>query len=124
MLSLEVNERNYERFEGGKKLSDYYTLSGDNYIMHKELLKNVTFKQYDLVSAQEFLKFDLILCRNVMIYFNPELQDKVVKLFNNSLFMKGFLAVGEKETIAFCKSADRFETFSAEERIYRKIKDY
>lgn len=121
--SLEVNENNYLRFEGKKKLSDYYITSGDNYIMDKNLLRNVSFRQYDLVSGREFLKFDLILCRNVMIYFNPELQDRVISLFNKSMFMKGFLAVGEKETIAFCRNADRFETFCAEERIYRKLKD-
>lgn len=121
--SLEVNEKNYERFEGKRKLSDYFTVSGENYVMNKELIQHVTFKQFDLVQGQEFLKFDLILCRNVMIYFNPDLQDKVTQLFHKSLFMRGFLAVGEKETIAFCRSAEKFETFCAEERIYKKTKE-
>lgn len=121
--SLEINERNYERFEGKRKLSDYFTIEGENYVMNKELFQHVTFKQFDLVQGQEFLKFDLILCRNVMIYFNPDLQDKVTQLFHKSLFMRGFLAVGEKETIAFCRSAEKFETFCAEERIYRKTKE-
>ena len=121
--SLEVNEKNYQRFEGKMKLSDYYVTSGDNYIMNKDLLRNVSFKQFDLVMGSEFSKFDLILCRNVLISFTPELQNQVLRLFNNSLFMKGFLAVGEKETIAFCKNAEKFETFCAEERIYRKISE-
>ncbi|MBI4947915.1 MAG: protein-glutamate O-methyltransferase CheR [Bacteroidetes bacterium] len=121
--NMEVNEKNYQRFEGKGKLSDYYSSKEENVVFDKTLIENVSFKKFDLVQNEQYSKFDLILCRNVMIYFNPELQNKAIELFGNSLFMKGFLAVGEKETIAFCKSSDNFLTFSAEERIYQKIKD-
>lgn len=121
--NMEVNESNYQRFEGKGKLSDYYFKRDDAVVFDKTLIQNVSFKTFDLVQNEQYSKFDLILCRNVMIYFNPELQNKVVELFGKSLFMKGFLVVGEKETIAFCKSSDKFETFSAEERIYQKIKE-
>lgn len=121
--NLEVNENNYLRFEGKKKLSDYYTKSENNIVFGKDLIQNVTFKVFDLVQQKQFSKFDLILCRNVMIYFNPELQNTVVDMFCRSLFMNGFFVVGEKETIAFCKSSEKFSTFSAEERIYQKTNE-
>ena len=121
--NMEVNENNYLRFEGKYKLSDYYSKKDDNVVFDKSLIQDVSFKTFDLVQNEQYSKFDLIFCRNVMIYFNPELQNKVVDLFGRSLFMKGFFIVGEKETIAFCKSSERFDTFSAEERIYQKIKE-
>ncbi|MDP4267394.1 MAG: protein-glutamate O-methyltransferase CheR [Bacteroidota bacterium] len=121
--SLETSNNNYESYQGIQKLSDYYKLSttNDKVCFDLNLLKNVTFKTHDLVLDSPFSKFDLILCRNVMIYFNFELQNKVVQLFDQSLFKNGNLALGSKETIAWCKAARSFSVISVEDKIYKKI---
>lgn len=120
--NMEVNEANYQRFEGKKKLSEYYTqLNPELVQFDPRLISNVNFYKYDLVKNQPFSKFDLILCRNVMIYFNIELQNRVVELFDGSLFKGGYLAVGSKETIAWCNAAKNFSTISAEEKVYKKL---
>lgn len=121
--SQEVNENNYIRFEGKNKLSDYYTQAGDSVVFSKDLIQGVKFKVFDLAHEEQFSKFDIVLCRNVMIYFNPQLQNRVCETINKALFMRGFLVVGEKETIAFCKCSEKFETFCPEDRIYQKIKE-
>lgn len=123
LRNMEVNKSNYERFEGKGKLSDYFVEKDGNAFMDPSLITNVSFRTHDLVLGSPFSKFDLILCRNVLIYFNMPLQDTVVQLFNNSLFKNSFLAIGSKETIAWCKCIDKFSTFSIEEKIYQKIKD-
>lgn len=120
--NMEVNEANYQRYEGKKKLSDYYTRLNQELVQFDpRLIENVNFYKYDLVKSAPFSKFDIILCRNVMIYFNIELQNRVVELFDSSLFKGGYLAVGSKETIAWCNAAKNFSTISAEEKIYKKL---
>lgn len=121
--NMEINQSNFERFGSNNKLSDYYEVVDDKVKFDTNLIKNVKFTIHDLVNGTSFHKFDLILCRNVMIYFNLTLQDRAVSLFHESLFNNSFLAVGSKETIAWCKTADKFSTYCADEKIYRKIKD-
>jgi len=122
LRNMEVNEANYQGFEGKGKLADYYKqLNQDLVDFDKGLIDNVNFFKFDLVIGQQFSKFDLILCRNAMIYFNIELQNKVVELFENSLIKGGYLAVGNTETIAWCNAAKNFSTISAEEKIYKKL---
>jgi chemotaxis protein methyltransferase CheR len=121
--NMELNQSNYERFEGKGKLSDYFSENDGLACMDRSLIANVNFRTHDLVLGSSFSKFDLILCRNVLIYFNMPLQDRVVELFSNSLFKSSFLAVGSKETIAWCKNIDKYSTFSIEEKIYQKIKE-
>jgi chemotaxis protein methyltransferase CheR len=118
--NMELNGFNYEKYEGPKKLSNYFKVNGDYAYMDLDLLKNVTFKKFDLVQGDQFQRFDIILCRNVLIYFNLPLQDQVIAKFAKCMSLGGFLAVGSKETIAWCKSAENFSTFSLEEKIYQK----
>jgi chemotaxis protein methyltransferase CheR len=118
--NMELNSLNYKKFEGNDNLVNYYKTAGDNVIMDLDLLKNVTFKKFDLVQGEQYLKFDIIICRNVLIYFNFPLQDKIIDKFSSNLLEGGFLAVGAKETIAFCKSADKYKVFSHEDKIYKK----
>jgi len=118
--NMELNELNYRKFEGNENLSDYYKLSGDYVFMDLDLLKNVTFKKFDLVQGEQYLKFDIILCRNVLIYFNFPLQDKIIDKFSENLISGGFLAVGAKETIAFCKAAEKYTVLSQEEKIFKR----
>jgi chemotaxis protein methyltransferase CheR len=118
--NMELNGFNYEKYGGTKKLTDYFKVVGDYAMMDLSLLKNVTFKKFDLVQGEQFQRFDIILCRNVLIYFNLPLQDQVVEKFAKCMSAGGFLAVGSKETIAWCKSVDHYNTFSLEEKIYQK----
>ncbi|HZY78855.1 MAG TPA: protein-glutamate O-methyltransferase CheR [Cyclobacteriaceae bacterium] len=121
--NMEVNDKNYIRFQGTAKLSNYYREENGSAVFNKDLLRNVTFRQFDLVRGEVFNKFDLILCRNVMIYFNQALQNEVLKKFHSSLFKYGYLAIGTKESLMWCEYANRFICVNQEEKVYRKIKD-
>jgi chemotaxis protein methyltransferase CheR len=121
--NMELNEKNYVRFQGKKSLRDYYKEENGKAVFQKELLKNVTFRKYDLVTGEVFNKFDLILCRNVMIYFNQTLQNEVLKKFHSSLFKYGYLAIGSKESVIWCEYANRFIVVNQEEKVYKKIRD-
>ncbi len=120
--NLDVHESNYQRFSATtNNLSKYYTkINSDTVQFNPELIKNVTFKRHDLTKGEAFSKFDLILCRNVLIYFNFNLQNSVLNLFAESLYIKSYLAIGSKESIAWCESANLFKTVNAEEKIYQK----
>jgi chemotaxis protein methyltransferase CheR len=121
--NMELNEKNYIRFQGTGNFKDYYKEDNGNAIFDKELLMNVSFRRHDLVLGDIFNKFDLILCRNVMIYFNQTLQNEVLKKFHESLFKYGYLAIGSKESLIWCDYANRFIVVNNEEKIYKKIKD-
>jgi chemotaxis protein methyltransferase CheR len=122
--NMELNEKNYIRFQGtASALKEYYREENGNAVFNKELLANVSFRKHDLVLGDIFNKFDLILCRNVMIYFNQALQNEVLKKFHESLFKYGYLAIGSKESLIWCDYANRFIVVNNEEKIYKKIKD-
>ncbi len=121
--NMELNEKNYIRFQGTRNFKDYYREDNGNAVFNKDLLMNVSFRRHDLVTGDIFNKFDLILCRNVMIYFNQTLQNEVLKKFHESLFKYGYLAIGSKESLIWCDYANRFIVVNNEEKIYKKIKD-
>jgi chemotaxis protein methyltransferase CheR len=121
--NMELNEKNYIRFQGTRSFKDYYQEENGMAVFNKELLMNVSFRRHDLVTGDIFNKFDLILCRNVMIYFNQVLQNEVLKKFHESLFKYGYLAIGSKESLIWCDYANRFIVVNNEEKIYKKIKD-
>ena len=118
--NMELNGFNYEKFEGKLKLNNYFKSTGDYVFMDQDLLRNVTFRKFDLVQGEQTMRFDIILCRNVLIYFNLPLQDQIVEKFAKCTSQGGFLALGSKETIAWCKSVDNYNTFSLEEKIYQR----
>jgi len=121
--NMELNEKNYIRFQGTSSLKNYYKEENGNAVFNKDLLANVTFRKHDLVLGDVFNKFDLILCRNVMIYFNQTLQNEVLKKFHEGLFKYGYLAIGSKESLIWCDYANRFIVVNNEEKVYKKIKD-
>ncbi len=121
--NMELNEKNYIRFQGTASFKDYYKAENGYAVFDKSLLANVTFRRHDLVIGEPFNKFDLVLCRNVMIYFNQALQNEVLKKFHESLFKYGYLAIGSKESLIWCDFANRFIVVNNEEKIYKKIKD-
>ena len=123
LKNMETNVKNYIRFQGKKSLQDYYTEENGRAVIRKEFLSNVSFQKHDLVLGAEFGKFDLIFCRNVMIYFNQALQNEVLKKFHSSLHKYGYLVIGAKESMIWCDYANRFIVVNQEEKVYKKIKD-
>ena len=113
--------QNYIASEGRASFSDYYKAYGDAARFSPHLLEPVVFAQHNLVSDAEFNEFHLIVCRNVMIYFDRSLQDKVVGLLHRSLIRFGLLALGQKESLRFSRHADDFEEIDPREKIYRRI---
>jgi chemotaxis protein methyltransferase CheR len=109
------------RLAGGKSsLSDYYTAAYGSAVLDKSLRRRAVFSDHSLVSDQVFAEVQLICCRNVLIYFNRELQDRAIGLFKDSLARKGFLGLGSKESLRFSQHADAFTEFDRGERIYQK----
>jgi len=111
---------NYQKSGGKHSFSDYYTADYENVVMKQSLKDQVLFSSHNLVTDGAFGEMNMICCRNVLIYFNRELQDKVLQLFYDSLCPGGFLCLGSKENIKFSAVTDKFETVSEREKIYRK----
>jgi chemotaxis protein methyltransferase CheR len=113
--------QNYVRAGGTGDFSRYYTAAYDGVRFSRSLTENVVFAQHNLATDRGFNEFTVILCRNVMIYFDKALQDRVHRLFFESLETFGILALGHKESINFTPFAERYETLDPAERIFRKI---
>lgn len=123
LKNMELNEKNYIRYQGTSSLYKYFKDENGRAVMDKSLVENVSFREHDLVQGIVFNKFDLILCRNVMIYFNQTLQNQVLKKLHESLFKYGYLIIGSKESLIWCEIANKFIVVNNEEKIYKKIKD-
>lgn len=121
--NMDLNEKNYIRFQGNSSINDYYEEKNGKALFDPSLLERVSFRNFDLVRGAGFNKFDLILCRNVMIYFNQNLQNKVLRMLHESLFKYGYLAIGSKESLIWCEISNRFIVANNEEKIYKKIKE-
>jgi chemotaxis protein methyltransferase CheR len=119
---MQLYTENYQAAGGKRAFSDYYTAAYGGALFDKSLVENVTFADHSLSTDSVFSETQLISCRNVMIYFNKRLQDRVFGLFHESLCHRGFLALGSKESIDFSAYAGQFEPLVKRERIYRKMK--
>jgi chemotaxis protein methyltransferase CheR len=113
---------NYIKAGGKKSFSEYYTAKYDNAIFNQDLTKNVVFSQHNLVTDRSFSEFNVILCRNVLIYFDKPLQSRVHTLFYDSLAMFGILVLGSKESLKFSEYESCYEQIEMPEKIYRKIR--
>jgi chemotaxis protein methyltransferase CheR len=120
MQDMQAYAQNYRKAGGRRDFSEYYTAAYGNAIMDSTLRENVTFADHSLATDSVFSETQLISCRNVLIYFNKDLQDRAFGLFHESLCHRGFLVLGSKETLDFSNYADRFEALVKPERIYRK----
>jgi chemotaxis protein methyltransferase CheR len=120
--TMQENTSNYIAAGGHGTFSDYYTARYDYAIFRPQLRENVVFAQHNLVTDASFNHFNVILCRNVLIYFNNSLQERVQQLFLSSLEMFGVLGLGRKETIRYTTVADDFEMLDEEERLYRRVR--
>jgi chemotaxis protein methyltransferase CheR len=114
--------QNYLRAGGSRSFSDYYVAKYDAAIFSSSLTRNVVFSQHNLVTDRSFSEFNVILCRNVMIYFDRKLQDRVHSLFYESLVPFGFLCLGSKESLRFSKFEDCYEAVDDRNKIYRRSK--
>lgn len=112
--------QNYIAFGGRASFSDYYKVFGDRAQFDPSLLRQAVFAQHNLVSDASFNEFNLIVCRNVMIYFDRSLQDTVHELFYKSLTRSGVLGLGHKESIRFTSHADSYEALDGQEKLYRR----
>jgi len=111
---------NYQKAGGRNSFSEYYTAHYDSALIKKSLRDNILFSFHNLVTDGVFGEMNMVFCRNVLIYFNKELQNKVLKLFHDSLIPGGFLCLGSKESLKFSAVEDDFEVISQREKIYRK----
>ena len=101
-------------------LSDYYTAAYGRALLDKSLKDRIVFSDHSLATDSVFAEVQLVSCRNVLIYFNKELQDRALGLFRESLCRQGFLGIGSKETLRFSAEADGFDAFVKDEKIYQK----
>jgi len=98
---MQAYTKNYMLAGGAHAFSEYYKTDYQYAYFHPTLLKNIIFAQHNLVTDQSFNEFHVVLCRNVLIYFSPQLQSQVHHLFYESLSDNGFLCLGDKETLRF-----------------------
>jgi chemotaxis protein methyltransferase CheR len=113
--------QNYIKAGGTQAFSEYYLAKYDGAQFQRSLIDNVVFAQHNLVSDRSFNEFNVIVCRNVMIYFDRVLQDRVHELFYESLVTFGVLGLGHKEALRFSPHADSFEELDPAEKLYRKV---
>ncbi|MBL7138128.1 MAG: protein-glutamate O-methyltransferase CheR [Bacteroidales bacterium] len=110
----------YQKAGGKRSFSDYYTADDEKAKLNENLRKNIVFANHNLVTDSVFAEINLIVCRNVLIYFDRQLQDKVIRLFLESLPGGGFLCLGSKENLQFSNYFHAFEPVVDQERIYIK----
>lgn len=113
---------NYIAAGGKHEFSDYYRANYGHAILAKALREKIVFSPHNLAIDKCFNEFQLILCRNVLIYFNHTLQDRVISLFHESLADFGYLGLGDKESLLFSSKQNRFEPTDKTQKIFRKIK--
>jgi chemotaxis protein methyltransferase CheR len=120
---IQLFTENHRKAGGRSSLSDYYTAAYGGARFDKTLRDRTVFSDHSLVTDEVFAEVHLISCRNVLIYFDRELQDRATGLFTDALVRKGFLGLGSKESLSFSTHADAFTEFVREEKIYQRRSD-
>ena len=120
MVNMKHYTTNYIKSGGKCSFSDYYTAKYDSVLLDRSLKQNIVFSIHNLAVDRSFNEFQLILCRNVIIYFNQRLQNKVIDLFYESLCSFGFLALGNKESLLFTDRKKNFDEVDRKEKIFMK----
>jgi chemotaxis protein methyltransferase CheR len=111
---------NHRQSGARTSLSEYYTARYGRAVFDKSLKTNIVFSDHSLATDSVFAEVQLVSCRNVLIYFNRDLQDRAIGLFRDSLCRKGFLGIGAKESLRFSPNGDAFIDFAKNERIFQK----
>ncbi|HYG40944.1 MAG TPA: protein-glutamate O-methyltransferase CheR [Cytophagales bacterium] len=117
---IQENIKNYRLSGGEGSLSDHFVYKYNKIIMNASLRKNIVWANHNLVTDSVFAEANLILCRNVMIYFNKDLQNKVHNLFLQSLSNGGILCLGMKENMEFTEAKDKYMILDKKNKIYKK----
>ncbi|MBA4421332.1 MAG: chemotaxis protein CheR [Anaerolinea sp.] len=120
MRNMKAYTASYQQAGGTRSFSEYYTAKYDNALMRTSLQKNILWAQHNLVTDASFNEFHLILCRNVMIYFNQSLSAQVHELIYESLAPGGFLGLGSSESIKFTRHESDYEVMDAKEKLFRR----
>ena len=121
MDRMQEYTQNYQRAGGKSDFSEYYSVEHGVAKLDQGLSEHVVFAQHNLASDRSFNEFNVVLCRNVLIYFGRDLQRRVHQLFYDSLARFGVLGLGQKETLRFTDLEDRYEELDSREKIYRRI---
>jgi chemotaxis protein methyltransferase CheR len=111
----------YQKAGGRASLSDYYTAQYSSAVFDRSLKKSILFSDHSLATDTAFAEMELVSCRNVLIYFERELQDRAIGVLHASLRRKGFLGLGMKETLRFSEHGVAFKEFVIEDRIYQRL---
>ncbi len=114
---------NHRNSGARSSLSDYYTAAYGRAVFDKSLKEHIVFSDHSLATDSVFAEVHLVSCRNVLIYFNRELQDRALGLFREALCRKGFLGIGSKESLRFSAQAGNFTELVREQRIYQRRDD-
>ncbi|HEY8507667.1 MAG TPA: protein-glutamate O-methyltransferase CheR [Steroidobacteraceae bacterium] len=114
---------NHRKAGGKTSLSDYYTARYDRVVIDKSLRQQIVFSDHSLATDNVFAEVQFVSCRNVLIYFDRELQDRALGLFREALCRKGFLGIGSRESLRFSAHADAFVELVPEDRIFQKKDD-
>jgi chemotaxis protein methyltransferase CheR len=118
---MQTYTTNYIKAGGKRSFSDYYTAAYENALFKSALRDNVVFAQHNLATDASFNEFHVILCRNVMIYFNSQLQAHVHHLLYESLVMFGIIGLGSKETLRFSPHENSYEEIDRNAKLYRRV---
>ncbi|MBI5220025.1 MAG: protein-glutamate O-methyltransferase CheR [Bacteroidia bacterium] len=121
LASMKKFTENYVASGGERSFSQYFTAKYENAMFSKKIHKNITWSRHNLLSDASFNEFQLILCRNVLIYFTKDTQAQVHKLLFESLADNGILALGAKESIALTPFEKNYKTLDADNKLYQKI---
>lgn len=120
LAAMREHTENYLRSGGLRAFSDYYSADATSAAFHSRLRNQIVFARHNLVSDASFNEFHVVLCRNVMIYFDQSLQQRVFGLFHESIGRLGYLCLGKSESLLFSPHANEYEAIAASERIYRR----
>jgi chemotaxis protein methyltransferase CheR len=110
----------HQRSGARSSLSDYYVAGYGHAVFDKSLRRRIVFSDHSLATDSVFAEIQLVSCRNVLIYFNRDLQDRALRLFREALCRKGFLGIGSKESLRFSSESGAFDDFVRAERIFQK----
>jgi chemotaxis protein methyltransferase CheR len=120
MERMAAFSENHRRSGATGSLSTHYTAAYGGAVFDRALKKNIVFSDHSLATDSVFAEVQLVSCRNVLIYFNRDLQDRAIGLFRESLCRKGFLGIGAKESLRFSAHCDAFDDVSRDDRVFRK----
>lgn len=118
--SMKKYAQNYQNSDPKGAFSDYYYAHYDSAIIDASLKKNIVWANHNLVTDSDFTETHLIICRNVLIYFNENLQNKVHRLFHSSLVNGGILCLGNKESLRYTDYNTHFKELDRKQKIYKK----